>query len=150
MPFPSWLYRRGSDAAPMQQVHEPTLARRLKRPIRLKWNQRQLKNEIEYISYLSLNEYELCQYERSVILDNWLQYFLGGFMVLVGFFFLGVFLELTPIDRPGPIVGIHFVAAGIFIAWFIWRWPYLILSKFRKKAARYLRKSLEIEIDRAL
>lgn len=150
MPFPSWLYRRGSDAAPMQQVHEPTLARRLIRPIRLKWDQRQLKNEIEYISYLSLNDYELRQYERSVILDNWLQHFVSGFIVLVGFFFLGVFLELTPMDQPVPILGSHFVTVGILIAWLIWVWPYLILSKFRKKAARYLRKSLEIEIDRAL
>ena len=148
MPFPHWHFNRpdASKRAPKPKKGQCRTLNCLTRPvwaIKFRIAEKQLMRVLEYESYLSYSDVERRHYDRDFVLWDWPCRLLSGLVVLVGFFCLGLFLDMTPMDRPSAIVGVHFVGAGSILAWLIWIWNYLRLEIFRARTHHYLRRSVK-------
>ena len=154
LPFPRRLYRsisRRDYASAPSKTRDSSGAHDIKlkklNPISSWLGQKKLIREMEYIIYLELTDNGQAQYERDFVKANPLRRLCAGLVVFVQFHTMGMLLDMVPMQRPSPVHGIHFMVAGMVITWVLWTWPYLWLSCFLVRTQRYLRTSLERELE---
>ena len=154
LPFPRRLYRSisrreypGISAKTRGATGAHDIRLKKLNPVSSWLAQKKLIREMEYIAYLGLTDSEQVQYERDFVRANLLRRMCAGLVVFVQFHTMGILLDMVPMQRPSPVHGIHFMVAGMVITWVLWTWPYLWLSCFLVRTQRYLRTSLERELE---